>query len=233
MTLPPKPESPKLEPLKFESLDFEPLDEPKHADIAIVCHDIEPYLARFPAVNPASQSPTYPSIFSFSRASITQLEQRSWDLILVESATKQYTAPLIQMQQQSSCSILFINNPSNDRHAITQVCANISAKLYSDEMPNNLDVADMRLFDSINHHLFAFNSLSDAIDFLQSNPSVTVTAALYLAHNVANLAHYQQAMADLAANLNDNCSFFTSMLDTGQGQCSILVCLSAANEQTL
>lgn len=149
------------------------------------------------------------------------------DLLIVTGANMTQAQEILMRCRINHCPVLFIANPSNDDHIARTVASNIKAKLVSKTMPDNLDVADLRLFSDPSAHLFAFSSLDSAVDFLRANSTANISAALLLAHGQIDVNQYQQANEQIAAELPSHCSFYSSVHAAGEGECSVLFCVTS------
>ncbi|MEF1230250.1 hypothetical protein QTO02_22680, partial [Vibrio fortis] len=98
-------------------------------------------IAAYAPINQFSESVNY---LSESELSEPKLRSVKLDALLVSSNVLNQTKQLITLCRQSDTLLLVFDNPSNDMSAVSRVIENLMAKLLSHEMPNNLDIVDLR-----------------------------------------------------------------------------------------
>lgn len=145
------------------------------------------------------------------------------DLLFVHGASIEEREHLTAICDQHCCVTAFIDNPSNDVLVIEQVMRNLKGKLDSAEMPNNIDIADIREIANSADYLLAFNSKLALTAFLSSDTLGSLVGAVYLAHGGESLKEYKMMNSTLSHSLTDYAYFTSSFLYEGQGECTALV----------
>ncbi len=151
------------------------------------------------------------------------IEERSFDLLFVSGATAIQIQSVIEMCEKVGTVVVLIENPSNDTQAIRDVISNLSGKLLSDEMPNNLDVADVRNINRDSDLLLAFNSKQTAIDFLESGRLGQALCGIYLAHGGADLSEYESTSNQLLSYISEYGYLCSSFYSRGRSEVTILL----------
>ncbi|UUM32327.1 hypothetical protein [Vibrio japonicus] len=149
--------------------------------------------------------------------------ERSFDILFVSGASEKQTQSIAESCEKVGTVVVFIENPSNDRQAIGDVINNLSGKLLSKEMPNNLDVADVRNIDRDSDVLFAFNRKQTALDFLESAGFGEVVSGIYLSHNGADLSEYESTSKQLLSHISDGGYLCSSFYSSGRSEVTILL----------
>ncbi|WP_228013010.1 hypothetical protein [Vibrio sp. OPT18] len=123
---------------------------------------------------------------------------------------------------------LFVfENPSNDSIAIRDVVLNITDKLFSDEMPDNLDIADIRELNQSSDYLLAFNNKYSALDFMETQGLGTLVGGVYLAHCNTDLDEYETVNKQLSCYMSDYGFLCSSFHSSGHSDCTILLCINS------
>ncbi|MEJ2764834.1 hypothetical protein VV869_12830 [Photobacterium sp. MCCC 1A19761] len=147
----------------------------------------------------------------------------SFDLLLVSGASPQQAQVVAESCEKSGTVVAFVESPFHDTTAIWDVMANISGKLFSTEMPNNIDVADVRNLVQDSDVLFAFNRINAAIDYLENRASGEVVGGIYLAHRHTNLAEYESTNQQLLSYVSEYGYLSSSFYSGGRSDSTILL----------
>ncbi|PKF49354.1 hypothetical protein AT251_19455 [Enterovibrio nigricans] len=99
----------------------------------------------------------------------------------------------------------------------------IKGKLDSNEIPNNIDVADVRTLLNNSHHLFAFDNKAALVDFVWGNQIGDATGVIYLAHGDIDLEDHGKANKEISDVLPPYAFFTSSIFFAGKRACSALV----------
>lgn len=119
--------------------------------------------------------------------------------------------------------LVVFDNPKKDSTAIRDVVINLTNKLASKEMPNNLDLADIRSLNQSSDCLFAFNSKESAIDFIKYQQLGAVVGGIYLAHGDVGLGEYESTNNALLHYFSEKAILCSSFLSVGVSDCTILL----------
>mgnify|MGYP001176048815 CR=1 FL=1 len=130
---------------------------------------------------------------------------------------------LSQICEEKGIELIEFENPSNDAVAIRDVVLNLADKLFSDEMPGNLDLADIRNINQYSDCLFAFNSQYSALCFLEQQQVGDVVGGVYLAHGDRNLREYEAINEALLKHFADDGFLCSSFHSSGRADCTILL----------
>ena len=166
----------------------------------------------------------YLAIDSLSESAISKARL---DLLLVSGASPAKKLSIKQVCDEHDCTAAFFDNISNEHEhePIWNVKTNLKAKLYSQEMPNNLDIADVRLLTDASEVLLAFNCHKTLFSYLQRSAIETVVGCIYLAHGNITVDDYTQVNRKIANMLAPSASFISSILFDGVGECTAIVAI--------
>ena len=146
-----------------------------------------------------------------------------FDAFFVSGLFPEQTTTLSQLCENYSLEMVVFESPSNDLAVIHDVVLNIADKLFSDEMPNNIDIADIRNLNQSSEYLFAFNSKNFALDFMEAQELGVVIGGIYLAHGSADLNEYETTNKKLMAHISENGFLCSSFHFPGRSECTILL----------
>ncbi|MDK9739878.1 hypothetical protein KI655_21515 [Vibrio sp. D404a] len=164
---------------------------------------------------------------SESDLSEATFNNKQLDALLVSALDEEQSECLISLCEKSNTSLLCFENPSNDAAAVARVIDNLMGKLQSHEMPNNIDVADLRNLSESGDLLFGFDNHSAALDFLDAQNLGKVVGGVYLAHGTVELSQYEQATNELLTRFPDSGYLCSSFYGAGLGQCTIVLSVKA------
>ncbi len=149
------------------------------------------------------------------------------DLMMVLSATPEQIDKLRSEFSSTYCIMAFIENPSNDSTAVLNAAHNLANKFLAREMPNNIDVADVReLARREDNHLFAFNRQDSLFDFLESNELGEATGLIYLEQGEVTMESYEKNTRRLGALISPYAHFTCSIHQSELGDCTALVSIT-------
>ncbi|UXI03896.1 hypothetical protein [Photobacterium sp. TY1-4] len=151
----------------------------------------------------------------------------SFDLLLVSGASPQQAQIVTASCEKSATVVAFVESPSADMTAIWDVMVNLSGKLFSNEMPDNIDVADVRNLVQDSDVLFAFNCKNTAIDYLADQDSGEVVGGIYLAHRHTDLAEYESTNQQLLRYISAYGYLSSSVYRRGRADSTILLGIRA------
>ena len=156
--------------------------------------------------------------------------EANFDLLLVSGASPTKTLSIQQVCDTYGCAVAFFDNISDEYDPIWNVMTNLKAKLDSREMPNNLDVADVRQLAVTSEMLLAFNSHNELFSYLQRSAIGSVVGCIYLAHGNITIDDYTQVNREIASMLAPSASFTCSMLFEGVGECSAIIAIKKSQQ---
>lgn len=168
----------------------------------------------------------YLAIDSLSERAISEA---NLDLLLVSGASPAQTQYIQQVCDKHGCAVAFFDNISNEHEPTWNVMTNLKAKLDSKEMPNNVDIADVRLLTGASEVLLAFNCHRTLFSYLQRSTIETIVDCIYLAHGNITIDDYTQFNRQIANMLAPSASFISSILFEGIGECTAI--LAVKNNQ--
>ena len=177
---------------------------------------------------PNNQFSTDVNLLSESELTEPVLNSKKLDALFVSSNDLNQSKHLIELCQISDTLLLVFDNPSNDMSAVSRVIENLIAKLQSHEMPNNLDVVDLRSLSESSDFLFAFDSHSSACDFLDVQNLGKVVGGVHLAHRVTELSQYENATNQLLDRFPDTAYLCASIYSDGIGESTTVVGIKSA-----
>lgn len=147
----------------------------------------------------------------------------SLDALFVSGLFPEQSRNLIATCESKGLELVVFENPSNDLTAIKDVVLNITDKLYSNEMPNNIDLADIRNLNRSSDYLFAFNSKRAALNFMDAQEFGVVIGSLYLAHGGTELDEYEAVNKELSHYISRHGFLCSSLHSSGSSECTILL----------
>lgn len=147
----------------------------------------------------------------------------SLDALFVSGLTLEQSRELALVCEEIGLELVVFENPSNDATAIKDAVLNITNKLFSDEMPNNIDVADIKNLNQSSDYLFAFNNKYSALNFMQAQGLGVVIGGVYLAHGKTDLNEYEAINKDLSQYISENGFLCSSFHSSGYSECTILL----------
>lgn len=130
---------------------------------------------------------------------------------------------LSQTCDDNGIELVQFENPSNDLAVICDVIVNLAGKLFSDEMPKNVSIADIRNINLYSDCLFAFNSVRSALDFLETQSLGSVVGGVFLAHGEATLSEYEAAGDKLLRHFAEDGFLCSSIYASGSSECTVLL----------
>ncbi|WP_182020300.1 hypothetical protein [Vibrio diabolicus] len=171
-----------------------------------------------------------PDLDSVSNAVFVPLEgivdspilDSSLDALFVSGLFPEQSRELAAVCEAKRLELVVFENPSNDKAAIKDVVLNITDKLFSDEMPNNIDIADIRNLNQSSDYLFAFNSKCSALDFMETQGLGVVIGGVYLAHGNTDLDEYKAVNKELSHYISEYGFLCSSIHSPGYSECTIL-----------
>ncbi|MEZ9133995.1 hypothetical protein AB4113_19910, partial [Vibrio breoganii] len=98
------------------------------------------------------------TLLSFDALTASSLSDSIFDALFVSGTFAEQSKELSQVCVDKRIELVVLENPTNDLTVIHDVVINLVDKLFSDEMPNNIDLADLRLLNQYSDHLLAFNN---------------------------------------------------------------------------
>ncbi|MGI2174569.1 hypothetical protein [Shewanella ulleungensis] len=155
-----------------------------------------------------------------SKASIVEARL---DLLLVCGASVQQREFLLETTGSIGCIVVFIDNPFNDTSAILNVMLNVKGKLDSNQMPNNIDIADIKNLADQADYLLAFDSFAALQDFFDSAILDRFVGAIHLSHDNTDLETYEKQNQSIGKFLSSYAYFTSSVYLNGKAQCTVLL----------
>ncbi|MDN3698344.1 hypothetical protein QWY97_13455 [Vibrio cortegadensis] len=153
----------------------------------------------------------------------SSLQDSNFDALFVSGLFPEQSEKLVQVCAGQGLELVNFENPSNDLAAIHDVVLNLSGKLFSDEMPNNIDIADIRNLNQSSDFLFAFNRKSSALDFMAAQELGVIVGGVYLAHGRTELDEYEAVNKELTNHIYEYGFLCSSFYGLGRSECTILL----------
>ena len=151
------------------------------------------------------------------------LQDSNFDALFVSGLFPEQSRKLVQMCAGKGFELVNFENPANDLTAIHDVVLNLSGKLFSDEMPNNIDIADIRNLNQSSDCLYAFNRKSSALDFIAAQELGAIVGGVYLAHGGTELDEYETVNKELTNHISEYGYLCSSFYGLGRSECTILL----------
>ncbi|MBD0786280.1 hypothetical protein HUO09_07975 [Vibrio sp. Y2-5] len=156
-----------------------------------------------------------------------------FDALFVSGLSPKQSSELSKICLLHHVEFVVFDNPNNDSTAIRDVVINLTNKLLSKEMPNNLDLADIRNLNQSSDYLFAFNSEDAAFNFMRYQQLGVVVGGIYLAHGDVGLGEYESTNNALLRYFSEKAILCSSFLSVGLSDCTILLGIKSHSEQTI
>lgn len=176
---------------------------------------------------PGLESVSSGKFIPFDRLVGDALQESYFDALFTGGFSKDYgeekSRELLRICAEKRIELVVFENPANDLAVIQDVVLNIADKLFSNEHPNNLGIADIRNLNLYSDHLYAFNSKQSALDFLQTLGLVNVVGGVFLAHENTSLSEYEATGNELLRYFNEEGFLCSSIHSSGRGECTILL----------
>ncbi|WMN57870.1 hypothetical protein NI390_16400 [Vibrio fluvialis] len=155
--------------------------------------------------------------------SIKQLASSSFDALIVSGLSVDKEQEIASYCEKIGTLFIIFGSPSNDKQAIKDAISNITGKLYSHEMPNNFDLADLRNLKRHSEQIYAFNDSRKTLDFLALENTGEVTGAIYLSHGRAIKNDCKDICNELLTHILRNGTLCFSSYAPAYTECTILV----------
>ena len=149
------------------------------------------------------------------------------DLLLVHGASAAQSLMIEKACTVENCAIAVMDTTSNDSKAIYNVMLNLKAKLDSNEMPDNLDVVDVRHLASSSSQLIAFDNHQELFNYLQSVAEASLQGCIFLAHGDISLERYTKLNKKISSFLPSSAIFISSLLFAGLAECTAIVAIQS------
>lgn len=155
-------------------------------------------------------------------------EDARFDAVFVSGLSPEQSQLLSQTCADLGVELIVFDNPSNRVTVIEDVVINITDKLFSDEMPNNIDLIDIRYINQCSDHLFSFNNKVSALHFLEEQDLGSVIGGVYLAHGDTELTEFEVTNNELLNYFSDSGFLCSSFHYFGRSECTILLGIKRA-----
>jgi len=181
------------------------------------------------ATNRAQQMDTFIPLESLSTSmSCGIISDRRLDLLLVSGATPQQVELITSACDAIGCVVAFVGHPSNDETVIWNVIENVKGKLDAHEMPNNIDIADIRSLAEEADYLLAFDDEASLFQFLQTTPAERHLGGIYLASGRVTLNVFAEMNERIEALISPYAYFVSSFYSASTSECSALIGVRAS-----
>ncbi|MEZ9070295.1 hypothetical protein AB4086_02530 [Vibrio splendidus] len=155
--------------------------------------------------------------------SVSSLSGTVFDGLFASGLSPEQSQELAQFCEDQNTEFFIFENPSNSLAVIRDVVINLVDKLFSDEMLNNIDFADIRTLNQYSDYLFAFNNKRSALDFMDSQQLGVITGGIHLAHGHTNSSEYETTNKELLKYISNNGFLYASYHSFGRSECTVLV----------
>lgn len=98
-----------------------------------------------------------------------------------------------------------------------------TSKLFSNEVPHNIDIADIRKLNQSSDYLLAFNNKYSALEFMETQRLGTLSGGVYLAHCNTSLDEYEAVNKELNRYMSGYGFLCSSFHSSGHSECTILL----------
>ncbi|MDH5979516.1 hypothetical protein BCU26_011535 [Vibrio splendidus] len=170
------------------------------------------------------------TLLPFEALTASSLSDSIFDALFVSGTFAEQSKELSQVCVDKRIELVVLENPTNDLTVIHDVVINLVDKLFSDEMPNNIDLADLRLLNQYSDHLLAFNHKCAAINYMSTQKLGVVMGGVYLAHGQTDLDEYENTNQDLIHHIPETGFLCSSYHSLGRSECTILIGIKRLGE---
>ncbi|EJC7036891.1 hypothetical protein AB0537_003760 [Vibrio parahaemolyticus] len=153
------------------------------------------------------------------------ITEKTLDLLLVGSVSETQIRKIRPWCESSCCDVVFVDSLSKDDKVVNNVMRNIAKKLTVRQMPNNIDISDIRKISNQSSHVLAFNSYQELYHFLDTQKLHNLNGLIYLAHG-GDLSNYEANNRHLRDFISPQTYFISSFLSGGLGECTVLVSIT-------
>ena len=183
---------------------------------------------------PDLESLPFGQFIPFDRVAEPSVLKPGLDALFVGSLSDHLTvdkrSQLSQTCEDNGIELVQFENPSNDLAVICDVIVNLAGKLFSDEMPRNISIADIRNINLYSDCLFAFNNVRSALSFLETQSLGSVVGGVFLAHGEVTLSEYEAAGDKLLRHFAEEGFLCSSIYASGSSECTVLLGMQYQSE---
>ncbi|WP_392339619.1 hypothetical protein [Moritella marina] len=144
------------------------------------------------------------------------------DLLLVAEASPIEVGFITQICDDVGCIAAFIESSSHEQDVVWDVMLDLKGKLDAHEMPDNLDIADIRELSRYSEQLLAFDCAAKFFHFLETSSS-QFTGCIYLANGTVNLDDYTQMNQRITGYLPPSAYFASSIFSVAKSELTVLL----------
>ncbi|MBM6549896.1 hypothetical protein [Marinomonas ostreistagni] len=173
------------------------------------------------ALPEAQSSAQYPCV-AHEQLADTLVAGDLYDAVLVASALTEQDR-VADLCAKLGTELIIFEHPTGDQQVLQDALLNITDKLFSDEMPSNLGLQDIRNLKLNADCIFAFTSHLAALDFMATQTIGELADVVYLAHGHSRLNDLKAGSDALEAQLPENSFICASLLSSGRSECTILL----------
>ena len=172
---------------------------------------------------PELDAVSHSCFISLDNLNKSSLQRSDFDALFVSGILPDQSRNLSELCMEIGVELVIFENPLNNLAAIHDVVINITDKLFSSEMPNNIDLADIRNINQSSDYMFAFNDKQLALDFMKDQGLGDVIGGVYLAHGYTELEEYEATNKELLNYFSDDGFLCSSFHSSGRSKCTILL----------
>jgi hypothetical protein len=172
---------------------------------------------------PIINSIDYGTFISLDALSKEQLTNSTFDALMVSGLSPNRKRYLSAVCKELGTLFIAFDNPSNDMLAINNAVSNLIGKLVTNEVPNNIDLADIKNLMQCSELLYAFNDSRIALDFLATQKAGETTGAIYFSHGRTDMKKCEEICNELLSHISQHGNLCFSVFEPGDSECTILL----------
>lgn len=174
----------------------------------------------------ANQSADLQSTSDFvplSELSESRVHAEKADLALVYGAGTLVGKEIKTWCDDIGCVVALLDNELTETALAMRVMSNIKGKLDAHEMPDNIDIADIRNLAEDSSKLIGFDNPEYLYSFLETSATDEIAGIVFLLHGAVTEHMFQETAEKIREYMPDNSILYFSAFSKGQGKCSALV----------
>ncbi len=165
------------------------------------------------------------SEFSESRVHVEKA-----DLMLVHGAGTLLGKEIKMWCDDIGCVVALLDNELTETALALRVMSNIKGKLEVHEMPNNIDIADIRNLAEDSNKLIGFDNLEYLSSFLETSATDAIAGIVFLLHGAVTERMYGETGQKIQEYMPENSILYLSAFYKGQGECTALVGIKPSSD---
>lgn len=192
-----------------------------------ILDDVEQEVLQLAIALPSLESVTHGKLIPIDILNEALRLEENLDALFVSDLPTEQFQEISRFCHEKAIELVVFDHPLKDQAVIKDVVLNLADKFYSDEMPANVGIADIRNLNQSSDTLLAFNSMPSALEFMTTSNSGVITGGVLLVHGDNGLGAYKNMCEELLKHFSEESFLCSSLLSTGRSECTILLGVKA------